>query len=302
MNARISSATVILVAFVNGSGCSGKVRESASVYREAAQDEDPKAAPAQGGVALNGRQQEVQRKIIQTATLDVLVSDFDKARADLAKLIEDYKGYISKSEFNGNVGSKRSGTWTIRVPAEWFQPFVGELVGLGQPQKHATDAQDVTEEYVDLQAIIANLKEKEAKLNELMKTKAQSLADMIVWEKEISEVRGQIGRAEARLQTLSRLTAMSTVHITLRDVKEFVPPTNPAYGTSISRTFHDSVDALVDFGRWVIVILAALAPWSPAIIFIVALVWMRVRRIKRDLRLAALATADSEAEGSPRDT
>ena len=85
----------------------------------------------------------VVAKIIQTATLDVLVSDFDKARADLIKLIEDYKGYVAKSEFNGNIGKKRSGTWTIRVPAEWFHSFVGEIVGCSAPgAAHLVDQAD----------------------------------------------------------------------------------------------------------------------------------------------------------------
>ena len=126
-------------------------------------------------------------------------------------MIDEYKCYVARSDFNGNAGSNRAGTWTVRVPADRFQSFRKDVTALGQPLRDGTAAEDVTEEYVDLEADIKNLKEKENKLNELMKAKAQTLQDLVVWEKEIASVRGEIGRKEARKQMLTRLTAMSTV-------------------------------------------------------------------------------------------
>jgi hypothetical protein len=67
-----------------------------------------------------------------------LVTDFETARQKFTKLIVDHKGYIAKSDFQGNVGSKRTGTWTVRVPAESFQAFIDATAALGQPIRHTT--------------------------------------------------------------------------------------------------------------------------------------------------------------------
>jgi hypothetical protein len=211
-----------------------------------------------------------QRKIVRAAVLDILVADFDKARTDFEKLIENFKGYIAKSDFSGNAGSKRTATWTVRIPAARFQSFVTDVAALGQPQRHGTNAEDVTEEFVDLQADIKNLKGKEAKLNELMNAKAQSFQDVVTWEKEIANVRGEIARREARQQTLARLTAMSTAQVTLRYDKEPIPPPPlppaPPAGNSVSRTFWASIDALEEFGHALLIGIVALTPWLPLIL------------------------------------
>ena len=150
------------------------------------------------------------------------------ARTALEQLIDESEAYIAKSEFTGNVGAKRTGFWTIRVPVARFHHFASTVTSFGLPQRHATDAQDVTEEYVDVQAPIKNLKEEEETLNRLLKENAKSFADIQSWKEKIAMVRREIGRYEARLQTLGRLSAMSTVHVTLKDEKDYVPETLPA--------------------------------------------------------------------------
>ncbi len=268
-------------------------------------DEGPQAKPGL---------EPTQRKIVQTATLDIIVADFDKARADLLKLIEEYKGYVAKSDVSGNAksdvsgsaGSKHTGMWIVRIPVERFQAFASAVAALGQPQRQGTSAQDVTEECVDLQADIKNLKEKETKLNELMKAKAQSLQDVVLWEKEVSSVRGEIARKEARQETLSRLTAMSTANITLREEKESTPPPAPApsvpappTGSSVSRTFWASIDALEESGHFLLITLVALAPWSPLIVVLILLVRILLRHIPVDYFRSD--SDDNDTSPPPRD-
>jgi hypothetical protein len=241
--------------------------------------------------------QSIDRKIIRTATLDILVADFDKSQTDLEKLIEEYKGHVAQSDFNGNIGSKRTGTWTVRVPAERFESFRKNVIALGQPQRNKTDANDVTEEFVDLQADIKSLKDKEAKLNELMKAKAQSFKDIIIWQKEDANVRAEIARKEARLQTISRLTAMSTANITLRDEKEVIPQTTPPVGPSSGRTFRASLDALAEFGQFLLISVVALAPWLPLVIALIFVARLVVRHF--GLNLCRINLGGGGGNGAP---
>ena len=237
------------------------------------QDGNPAAPRAEKQADAKGEAAVAQRRIIHTAHLDMLVADFDKARKVLENLIEESEAYIAKSEFTGNIGARRTGTWTIRVPVARFHSFVQAITTLGQPQLHSTEAQDVTEEFVDAQALIKNLKEEEETLNRLLKEQAKSYADIQMWKEKIALVRRDIARYEARLQTLSRLSAMSTVYVTLRDEKEYVPETSPKYGSSASRTFDDSWKAFKDFWEGVFIVIVALVPWLPVVLIATLITW-----------------------------
>jgi hypothetical protein len=254
----------------------------------------PEVAPApdqrKAGAPVAGGEADTERKIIHTATLEIVVDNFDEKREELERLIAQTKGYISRSEFTGNIGSKRIGIWTIRVPVDVMPSFVSTVANLGQPVKHNTDAQDVTEDYVDTQAILTSLRESETKLNQLMKEKAQTLQDFSIWEEKTASVRKEIARLDAHMKKLTRLTAMATVNVTLRDDKAYLPTTSPEYGTTIGRTFWNSVNALRDFGWGCVIVLVAVAIWSPLILVgFLVLRWL-IRRVKRELGPTSLAT------------
>jgi hypothetical protein len=99
------------------------------------------------------------------------------------------------------------------------------------------------------------------------------MSDDYMWEKDIYNVRGEIGRKTARAETLAKLTSLATVHVTLRDEKEYVAPAPPEPGTSVGRTFQASLTALENFGHFLLVALVALAPWSPLLIIFGLLVY-----------------------------
>ncbi len=268
------------------SGGSGGILSGNAVILGGSSQTNSDAAGGAGTLNVNGAlgttsPAPVVRKIVRVATLDVLVADFDQSRGDLEKLIGEYKGDVVKSDFVGNAGAKRTGTWTIRVPTERFDQFRKAVIGLGQALRNATDASDVTDEFVDMETDIKTLKAKEAKLNELLKAKAQSFEDVLKWEKEVENVHAELARKEARLLTLSRLTTMATVYVTLRDEKELPPPPPapppPPVEPTTRNTLLASFNALAEFGQYSLFVAAALAPWLPLIV-VVIFIAIRVAR------------------------
>jgi hypothetical protein len=117
--------------------------------------------------------------------------------------------------------------------------------------------------------------------------KAQSTADLLAFRKQIADVREQIERLQARLNTLSRLSAMSTIDIVMSEDKAYVPPTAPTFGTSLGRTFWDSVDSLEKLGKGLVLVLVAIAPWLP---LIVVVLWLGRRGLRAALANARSAT------------
>jgi hypothetical protein len=245
----------------------------------------PAAAPA-GGQAkeLGGPDAPPERKIIYTARVELHVANLDEARGKLDALLAEVKGYVAKSDEGGRTGNSRSGTWKVRVPVGAFHDFLARVEGFGELVNKSSDAQDVTEEYVDVEARLKNLKAEEVVLNKLLTEKAQSTADLLAFRKQITDVREQIERLQARLTTLSRLTAMTTIDITMSEDKPYVPPSAPTFGGSIGRTFSDSIEALEHLGKNLVLFLVAIAPWSPLIVLGLWLGRRVVRKAMADTR------------------
>lgn len=254
-------------------------KEAAGAAYEASRDGDIAQEKADaGGRAPDGdpavKATPVERKIIYTGTLDVVVKDLDAARAEVEKWIDTYKGYVAKSEVKGDIGSRRTATFTIRVPVENFKPLTAELAKLGTPERNVVDSQNVTEEFVDVQARIKNLKAEEEILNKLLK-ESGSRDEVLKTREQIRIIRGDIERAQARMDYLAKLSAMSTVNLTLREIKDYKPPTAPTFGNRASQTFERSWDSLVDAGQGAALGVVALVPWVPVLLPLgVGAVWM----------------------------
>jgi hypothetical protein len=223
---------------------------------------DGKADPAAPKAAL------VERKIIYTAHLDVIVKDLDEATREVERRRGSFKGRVAKSEARSDAGARRIATFTLEVPVDQFRGLVAALKDLGTPDRDSVDSQDVTEEYVDVQARIKNLRQQEDKLNELLqeKRKEEKLEDVIRLSDRIYEVRQVVERAEGRLKYLEARAAFSTVNLTLREIKDYQPPTAPTFGDRVGHTFRGSWESLVGLAEGVTLVAVALGAWLPLLV------------------------------------
>ena len=277
------SVVVILFALAGCGGGSPGVK-SAAPESGAAKEQAAGGAKNEGAAdpaAVNAVQPAPM--IIYTATLDVIVKDLDTATAEAEKLVAAHKGFVAKSEVKGDAGSRRTAVYTVRVPVGGFGVLKDGLLALGTPERNVVDTQDVTEEFVDVEARIKNLQEQEAKLNELLKEKRkeEKLEDVIKVSDRVFLVRGDIERAQGRRNYLKNRVQLSTITVTLREVKDYKPPTAPTFGSRAGETFANSWENLVDFGSGLALVLVALVPWSPLWLpALLALVW-GIRRLVR---------------------
>ena len=263
-------------------GCEQKQVMQPAIEQAGGADADRQKALKEGGDAPI----ETERKIIYTAKVELHVANLDEAREKLDALVAEVKGYIAKSDESGRTGTLRNGSWKVRVPVAKYHDFLARVQTFGELISKSSDAQDVTEEFVDTEARLKNLKAEEAVLNKLLQEKAQNTADLLAFRQQITSVREQIERYEARLKTLSRLTSLTTIDVVMREDKKFVSDTAPSFGTSLGRTFSDSVETLVSLGKGLVHIVVALAPWSPLILLGLWLIRKPIRATISGLREA----------------
>ena len=122
-------------------------------------------------------------------------------------------------------------------------------------------AQDVTEEFVDLEARIANKKRLEERIVELLKDSSDKIKDVIEVERELARVRGEIEQMEGRLRYLTNRTELTTVTISAREVREYVPPEALKFVGRVAQAWGNSLLSLKVLGENVAVTLVYTFPW-----------------------------------------
>jgi hypothetical protein len=260
----------------------------------------PAAAPPQGKAAAKP----VARKIVYTADVQIVVNDLAQAEQRLTKVVQQHDGYIAQSDLSGTAGQSRRGQWRIRVPVARFQSCLAELLQLGAPQKNGTDSKDVSEEYYDLEARVKNLKVEEARLQGYLEDKkaTSKLEDILAIERELTRVRGEIEQSEGRRRMLGNLAELATISLALWEKKDAAPPEPtpepPTFISQVAGTFTGSVGVLRDFGKGLVLVAAALAPWLPLLALVTLVLVLLVRRW-RPARPPVAAVLPANASGMP---
>jgi hypothetical protein len=293
--------TITLLLFLlDFTGCSGSKLEQPSGEAKSPEPMDALSFAGGGGSGVGAGEgaspikldekfvRRIDRKIVYTATVEAVVSDFDAAGKKLQEIIKQHQGLLGQSEITGTTGVQRTGRWKVRIPVAQFEPFLQEVAKLGELQRNAIDSKDVTEEFYDLEARLKNKKIEEERLQNHLKNTTAKLQEILEVEKELSRVREEIERLEGRRNLLQNLTSLTTVDITLREIRDYKPPTAPTFGTQISRTFSNSWSALQDFGAGLVLFLVALAPWLPILLVLGIVLYFLSRRVVRRSRPVVL--------------
>lgn len=226
------------------------------------------------------------RKIIYNANVSLVVDQFDGVPARVNALAKQHNGFVASSSIQGNQGQPRQGEWTLRIASTRYDAFLHSAETLGQLRSINSDSQEVTAEYVDLQARIKNLKAQEARLHKHLSEDTSTLKDILTVEREIARVRGDIERIEGRLNVLKDLTALSTVTLSIEEIKDFVPsPTQePGFATQIGRTWAGSIDAVGGFLTGLSLAIVGLTPWLVVLIPLGLIGYLITRSLRRHLK------------------
>lgn len=207
------------------------------------------------------------RKVIRTGRIDLVVTTYDDARAKLDKLLEAAGGYVDSTQVRHHQGEVSNATLVLRIPQEAFGQLVPKLKELGEVAAEATNADDVTDQYVDVSARLASAKTLEKRLLEIAADRASGVEALLAVERELARVRGEIESYEGRLHQWNDQIAMSTLTLTMMTrAPAIAAAAEPSLGTRIKRGFSNSFAALQTFGAWLVVTGTALLPWMILIV------------------------------------
>ncbi len=187
------------------------------------------------------------RQIISQASLSVEVEDVAGAVAQVRVIAETRGGFISQVATTGTPGRQRSDL-VVRVPQGEFFDTLESIKGLGKVWSENAGSEDVTEQFIDLEARLRSALREEQSLLSLLE-RADTVSNILTIERELARVRSDIERLQGQINYLSRRVDLATISVALFPPEERLA--EPPYGSlnmeveDVSASV-DEVKALVD--------------------------------------------------------
>ncbi|HUU08870.1 MAG TPA: DUF4349 domain-containing protein [Dehalococcoidales bacterium] len=282
---KIAMALMLVILILIPAACAGAPQEAGAPSMIAPTAPAPApAAPAEGilpgkdytSEGMPGTTQE--RMIIRTGDMSLVVADVMQARDGVAQLAVSLNGYVVSSRIWGEEQEMR-GQISIRVPDEQFEPALTKLRELAiRVNSESTDSQDVTEEYIDLEARLKNAEATESQYLTLL-DRATKVEDILNIYDSLSRVRTEIEQIKGRMQYLERTTSMSYISVRLEPEATARPLARA--GWSMLEEFKSAIRGIAVFGQWLGTVAIWLVIFVPLWGAIIGVIYYLRRRRKK---------------------
>jgi hypothetical protein len=213
-------------------------------------------------------------------TLDVR----DRINAIVSELAADGAYVVTSSESGRGDNRMPYINMSIRVPVESFSSVMDQIAEMGvRVDERYETAQDVTDEYVDLEGRIEAMEISIERLQELMRDAAFT-EDLLFAEEQLSRREAELEGLKGRLTYLAQSAALSRININLTPY-ELSEPIDTSWKPleTVRRAVEDLIYSMQGFADFMIVFLILVAPW---LVFFGLIIWgvvavVRRRRVKK---------------------
>ena len=220
--------------------------------------------------------------VIRQAQLAVTVGSglFDSKLAQVRTLVESEGGFIAGTDAQAGAGTDtqssqiRTGVISFMVPAAHFDDTIDQLSKVGKVQSEHITGTDVSAQYVDLNARLANAEAQHQAMLALL-TRAQTINDIIAVQNQLGQITAQIEQLKGQIKYLDDNTSYSSVTVTMTESgapAQTAPSDSWGFATALSQAAHNFVTTL----NYFLTLLGALGPFL-ILLGIGFVVWRRRR-------------------------
>jgi Domain of unknown function (DUF4349) len=168
----------------------------------------PPPPPPPAATSTAGPSSEVQRgpMLIYTATMNLAVFQVAEASKQVEVMAKEAGGFLARRD---------DMTVVIRVPAAKFDDLLKRIEKLGDVLHRNVAAEDVTEQFMDIEVRLKNARAVRDRLQALL-DKATKVEESLEIEKELTRVGTEIETLEGKLKYLRDRVTFSTITVSFR--------------------------------------------------------------------------------------
>lgn len=221
-------------------------------------------------------QTQIGPKVVKTASVTIRLEEgeFEGAFQD-ASLVASRRGGFIASSSTSKGEEFRSGTVVMRVAANQFDRALADLRALGEVIAEEAAGEDVTAQFVDLQARLRNWEAQETVLLRLM-SEANTIDESIKVQRNLQDVQLEIERLRGQLRVIRDQTDLGTITLTLAEGEAVDDVTPRDDGSTLGRAWRDAVGGFLAVIAATVVGLGYLIPIG----LLVLAGWVIYRRLR----------------------
>ncbi|MBP9732136.1 MAG: DUF4349 domain-containing protein [Candidatus Magasanikbacteria bacterium] len=219
------------------------------------------------------------RLIIKTGSFSIVASNVSEAASQITRFVEEKKGIVVSNQVY-DMDTRPSASVVVRVPVQVFNEVISQIKGVGEVRSESINGQDVTEEFVDLEAQLHNFRATETQFLEIMK-RATQIQDILAVQRELMNVRSSIESIEGRIKYLSESADYSTITVYLSSDSSSLPILDDSSEWKLVGEIKEAMRSLVEFGKEFVSIVIRVVIFAPVWGVIALVAWLIVRRLKR---------------------
>jgi hypothetical protein len=204
------------------------------------------------------------RKVIRNAELNLEADDPEDAQRKITSIAELRGGFVvesqqSSSEIRSTI--RDIVTMTVRVPSDKFGDALADIRNVStRVVVETVKGQDVTEEFIDIEAQLKAKKALEQQFMEIMK-RANTVGDALHVQSQLADVRGEIERIEGRRRFLENQSSMSTIKVRLQTAK-VIAASSVGIGGRLADSFNAGADVAISFVLGLVTVVIAALPFA----------------------------------------
>lgn len=191
-------------------------------------------------------EQNIEQKIIKEGNLRFETNDLTVTYTQTHNAVKSYNATIQNDTEGKDYGTVYR-KLVIRVPSKNFDPFLTQISkGVSYFDNKEITSQDVTTEFIDIEARLKAKKVLESRYMELLK-KANKVSEMLEIEAQLSAIREEIEAKQGQLNYMQNQVSLSTISVEFYKNVPTDGGVTTSYGTKIWNAFKSGFNNLSSF-------------------------------------------------------
>jgi hypothetical protein len=215
-------------------------------------------------------------QVVKTASLRLGLAkgSFEDKVGEAHAVADSFGGFVVESFASQGSGKRiAEGSLVLRIPAESYDSALVRLRELGRVESLEESGQDVSKEFVDLNARVRQLRAVEAQLLELLQ-RADDVPAALAVQNQLSQVQLDLEQARGRLQYLDNRVAFATISMSMHELAVVAPKDG---GFKIVDAWATAGSAFLTVVGWLFIGIAVAAP----VLILLGLGFLVGRQVRR---------------------